>query len=267
MADVEALGAADPKGLAVNVKWIEEKMDGLCESIGWKPAEGKNRDILARSVGKPLYFSSADLGGKMPVSSGPADNALNMPMVPTPPGTVAVGVPMQATIVTVDVKIGEAVKKGQQLGVLNAMKMEHVISATVPGVVRAITASVGQTLPKSFPFAFIEPAKGSDAALEVVKKVVDLDAIRPDLADSIYRHDLTLDKMRPDAVARRRKTHHRTTRENIDDLLDKGSFIEVGQHESETKNPRNPVSRFVCSHSMDRSWLPLNVPVRALRSS
>ena len=32
----------------------------------------------------------------------------------------------------------------------------------------------------------------------------------------------------PDAVAKRRKTHQRTARENIADLVDPGSFVEYG---------------------------------------
>ena len=33
---------------------------------------------------------------------------------------------------------------------------------------------------------------------------------------------------RPDAVERRRRTGQRTARENVDDLLDPGSFVEYG---------------------------------------
>src|SRR5262245_20200639 len=38
----------------------------------------------------------------------------------------------------------------------------------------------------------------------------------------------TLDAGRPEAVAKRRKTGQRTTRENIADLVDEGTFIEYG---------------------------------------
>ncbi len=40
-------------------------------------------------------------------------------------------------------------------------------------------------------------------------------------------HALT-DAARPEAVAKRRRTHQRTARENIADLLDPGSFSEYG---------------------------------------
>jgi acetyl-CoA carboxylase carboxyltransferase component len=48
------------------------------------------------------------------------------------------------------------------------------------------------------------------------------------LAELRARLAATTDAARADAVARRRKTGQRTARENIDDLLDEGSFLEYG---------------------------------------
>ncbi|WP_164019651.1 acyl-CoA carboxylase subunit beta [Pyxidicoccus trucidator] len=52
--------------------------------------------------------------------------------------------------------------------------------------------------------------------------------VRPELAELRQRLEATTDAGRPDAVARRRKTGQRTTRENIADLVDPGSFAEYG---------------------------------------
>ena len=41
-------------------------------------------------------------------------------------------------------------------------------------------------------------------------------------------HAITLDAARPESVARRRKTHQRTARENIEDICDPGKFVEYG---------------------------------------
>ena len=57
---------------------------------------------------------------------------------------------------------------------------------------------------------------------------VDLDHIRPDLAELIERHAITLDENRPASVERRRKTNQRTARENVAQLVDDGSFVEYG---------------------------------------
>src|SRR5512135_864708 len=54
------------------------------------------------------------------------------------------------------------------------------------------------------------------------------ESIRPELAELEARVAATLDEGRPDAVAKRRKTHQRTARENVAALVDEGSFVEYG---------------------------------------
>ena len=146
---------------------------------------------------------------------------------PTPEGTVAVASPMQARVVSIDVREGDTVHAGQQIAVLEAMKMEHLIKAARGGIVREIAAEQDQTLFEGDPIVFVEP--GEVGARETAhEEHVDLDAIRSDLAAVIERHAIGLDERRPDAVARRRKTNQRTARENVEDLVDPGSFIEYG---------------------------------------
>ena len=144
-----------------------------------------------------------------------------------PENTVAVAAPMQGTIVSVDVREGELVREGQQLFVMEAMKMEHVIRAHVSGMVRQIAVAERDAIFEGHPLAFIE-----EAEVEVVEATeaekVDLDRIRPDLAEVYERHARGLDEARPEAVARRRKTRQRTARENIEDLCDPGTFVEYG---------------------------------------
>lgn len=52
---------------------------------------------------------------------------------------------------------------------------------------------------------------------------------RQDLAEVLARRAATLDSARPDAVERRRQAGGRTARENIEDLVDPGSFVEYGR--------------------------------------
>jgi 3-methylcrotonyl-CoA carboxylase alpha subunit len=56
--------------------------------------------------------------------------------------------PMPGTLEKVFVKVGDSVKKGQQIGTLVAMKMEHVIRSPCDGVVDKIYQEVGKTVPK-----------------------------------------------------------------------------------------------------------------------
>ncbi|HEY5816381.1 MAG TPA: carboxyl transferase domain-containing protein [Solirubrobacterales bacterium] len=52
---------------------------------------------------------------------------------------------------------------------------------------------------------------------------------RDDLAELRRREELTRDEARPDAVTRRHEGGGRTARENVDDLVDAGSFVEYGR--------------------------------------
>ncbi len=161
-----------------------------------------------------------------------------------PEGTVALAAPIQGTIVGITAAVGDAVRAGQPVLVMEAMKMEHVIEATTGGIVRAIGAPVGETVFEGDPLLFIEPSDALGAA-EQVEEEVDLDHIRPDLAESIARHSFTLDENRPDAVARRRKTKQRTARENIEDLCDEGSFVEYGALVFAARRQRNTIDELI----------------------
>jgi acetyl-CoA carboxylase carboxyltransferase component len=134
---------------------------------------------------------------------------------------------MQGTVVSVDVREGDRVAAGAELAVIEAMKMEHLVFAPTGGIVRRIVVAPGDLLAEGQPVAFLEPVAAEVAAAKR-EDAVDLDAIRADLAEVQARHALGLDAARPDAVARRRKTGQRTVRENVDDLVDPGSFIEYG---------------------------------------
>jgi acetyl/propionyl-CoA carboxylase alpha subunit len=144
-----------------------------------------------------------------------------------PPGTVAVPAPTQGTVVSVEVAEGDLVRAGAPVLILEAMKMEHVVRAGEPGIVRALAAAPGDTVAEGAPLLFTEPAEGGgDHAAE--DEAADLDLIRADLAETLRRHEIGLDAARPEAVAKRHARGRRTARENIDDLCDAGTFVEYG---------------------------------------
>ncbi len=57
-----------------------------------------------------------------------------------------VDAPMQGTILSVNVKDGDAVKKGQVLFILEAMKMENEIMAPSDGVVTSVCVQKGASV-------------------------------------------------------------------------------------------------------------------------
>ena len=149
------------------------------------------------------------------------------PSMNGPENTIPIAAPIQGTIISVDVKEGDSIHQGQQLLIMEAMKMEHVIHADRSGTVRRIEVSKGDTIFEGHPLVFIEEGDVVVTADEHATEV-NLDLIRPDLAEVNHRHGLTRDGQRPDAVERRRKTKQRTARENIDDLCDPDSYVEYG---------------------------------------
>ena len=144
-----------------------------------------------------------------------------------PDGMIAVRTPMQGTVISIAVAVGDAVPAGAEVAVMEAMKMEHVITATAGGVVRALHVEPGDTLWEDQLLVALEPSEVAAEALGGADEL-DLDAIRPDLAEVLERRALTRDDKRPEAVKRRHKTSHRTARENVDDLIDPGTFVEYG---------------------------------------
>jgi len=143
-----------------------------------------------------------------------------------PEGTVPLRAPMQGTIVSLTLADGAEVRAGQEVMVMEAMKMQHTVPAPVSGILRLVTVAVADTVFEGHPLAFIE--ERAVAGGEIKRQEIDLDLIRPDLKEVEDRRARAMDPARPKAVARRRATGQRTARENIMDVCDPDSFVEYG---------------------------------------
>jgi len=152
-------------------------------------------------------------------TSGPATAA-------GPEGTEPLASPLTGILSSLRVAPGDRVAAGQVVAILEAMKMEHEVRATFPGILRA-AAPEGEVLTEGAALLHLEPAEVDAAEAEAVT-ALDPDHIRPDLALVLERHALTKDENREAAVARRHAKGKRTARENIADLVDEGSFSEYG---------------------------------------
>ncbi len=142
--------------------------------------------------------------------------------------TVRIDAPMQGTIVAVHVAAGDSVEMHQPLLVIESMKMEHVIASEHYGVVERVAVEPGATVQAGDLLVAILEREAAPVVAAATTAGVDVEGIRPDLAEVVERHALGYDEQRPDAVERRRRTGQRTTRENVDDLVDPGSFVEYG---------------------------------------
>ena len=136
--------------------------------------------------------------------------------------------PVQGTVVSIAVRVGDAVVTRQELVVVESMKLEHVVTATGPGVVRAVAVEVGQVVMVGDELAVVEARdvpSGDAATLDGPERTAGTSSAWQEVQD---RHAVGLDAGRPAAVERRHAAGRRTARENVEDLCDPGSFVEYG---------------------------------------
>ncbi len=152
----------------------------------------------------------------------PATHAIEVP-----PGNVTVSAPMVGYLAEVLVSEGDVIGKDQPLAILEAMKMEHLVTAPESGVVTKVLLEDGVQLDLGSVILFIDPEGGTgEAAVDAAEQSIE--AIPPSLAEVIERKNMLQDEFRPDAVARRRKTGQQTARENVAAVCDSDSFREYG---------------------------------------
>ncbi len=90
-----------------------------------------------KSVSAPAKVAAAPVAAK----------ATAAPTAPvTTSGSARIDAPMPGNVLKINVKVGDVVKKGQTVFVLEAMKMENEISASAAGKVVGIQANIGDTV-------------------------------------------------------------------------------------------------------------------------
>jgi len=140
----------------------------------------------------------------------------------------SVTAPMQAVVHAVNAAAGDSVSAGQELVILEAMKMQHALAAPVSGTVKTIKYEVGEVVEEGAVVFSVEAGEvAADAAAETTTQ--DLDGVRADLAELQSRLARTLDSNRTEKIAKRHEKGHRSARENVADLCDADSFVEYGQ--------------------------------------
>jgi biotin carboxyl carrier protein len=105
------------------------------------------------TVNGVAYDVTVDEAGGSPVASAPAPAAAPVAAAPAVANTPAVAgggtsvtAPMPGTINDIKVKAGDAVKKGQVLLILEAMKMENDIVAPADGTVASVLVNKGDSV-------------------------------------------------------------------------------------------------------------------------
>ena len=133
-----AIGEANGKNLTVNVNGADYQVE-------------LDKEPVAAVAGTPAVASASSTAeAGVPATAAPA------PVASKPAGAgEKVNSPLPGVIVEVSVKEGQAVKAGQKVAVLEAMKMENEIPAPKDGTITAIHVQKGDSVLEGAPVVTI----------------------------------------------------------------------------------------------------------------
>ena len=128
-----------------------EKNEGA-EDAGEVTLHAANGGVYAFAGGRQAFVELVDPFAKAEAGAGEGDAAIRAPM--------------NGRLVAIAVEDGDTVEAGQRLAVVEAMKMEHALVAPFAGVVRDLTAAVGEQVEMSERIMWIEKEGEGDRPAE-----------------------------------------------------------------------------------------------------
>ena len=165
-ADLAILRHSDFADVTHSTKWVEQTLDlsEVSSDPSAEPAE-EAEPLVERKTTVEVNGKRFDVKMWVPETVGVAA----APSAKKPRraagggaggggGNGTITVPMQGTIVKIEVEVGQEVEAGQSLLVLEAMKMENQINSDVSGTVAEIKVSAGDTVGGGDTVMVITPA-------------------------------------------------------------------------------------------------------------
>ena len=141
------------------MKTYKFKINGNGYEVAINSVEGQTASVTVN--GTPYTVELEEAPAAAPVQAAPvqaAPAAVQTPAASTPVATgagKAVTSPLPGVIIAIKVNVGDTVKAGQEVAVLEAMKMENSIEATHDGTVTAINVTKGDSVLEGAPIVTI----------------------------------------------------------------------------------------------------------------
>lgn len=128
----------------INGKDFHVAVNGISGTKADVTVNGVNYDVELENAVAPVQQAA-------PVQTAPVASVAGAPQAPAAApapatGGKAITSPLPGVIISVDVKEGSVVKRGQKVAVIEAMKMENDILADADGTVTAVHVSKGDTV-------------------------------------------------------------------------------------------------------------------------
>ena len=183
-----------------------------------------------RNGGVVGFLDRTTNGASVGITTARSADIPTRPQLPASEGDLEIRNPMESTVVDWSVADGDVVAAGQPVLIVNAMKMETVITAPSSGQVVARQAlAIGDILAADEVVAILSPSDGAEASDSTRS---DADTWQPTLDQVATLQSLAEERLAPGSedpgVVRQRSRNKLTCRERIELLLDDGSFHEVG---------------------------------------
>ena len=138
------------------MKAYKFKIGGNQYDVTVNGIEGKLADVTVNGVNyqvelenevSPAASAQAPAGASAPQAiPSEGAQAVKAPAANNAAGGKKIGSPLPGVIISVDVKEGQAVKRGQKVAVIEAMKMENEILAECDGTVTAVHVKQGDSV-------------------------------------------------------------------------------------------------------------------------
>ena len=135
------------------MKTYKFKIGGNDYEVEIGKIEGKTADVTVNGVSYQVEMENAPAAPAAPVAAAPVAAAAPAAQAAAPAPAAkpagegkSVTSPLPGVIIEISVKEGQAVKAGQKVAVLEAMKMENEIAAPADGVVTSSRVANGDSL-------------------------------------------------------------------------------------------------------------------------
>ena len=133
------------------MKTYKLKINGNAYEVAINSIEGNIADVTVNGASYQVEMENAPAAAvAAPAVQAPAAQPAAATAAPAAQPASGAGTkltsPLPGVIIEVSVKVGDAVKAGQKVAVIEAMKMENEISATKDGTISAIHVSKGDSV-------------------------------------------------------------------------------------------------------------------------
>ena len=238
---LRALSGVRIEGVDTNIGFLRSVLRSNAVQAGrfdTRFIETNFTELHAQSIDTDLY---SDLDSP---SHAAGPNGAHQSRQPIPDGAIAINAPMQGTLVELTVEPGATVSAGQQIGVLEAMKMQMPVSSDRAGQVVEVRAKPGDLLlTEDIVLALVPGTEtGADAATEAGRQT---DQDRPELLELVGRRHRLGDDTRADAVERRTKHGKRMIRENLAEFFDETRYSEYGSLAVAAQRSRRSIDELI----------------------